>query len=249
MSDFSLSYLDDLPFGRSEEDKSFGKFLITSNTLIPVSPSGTASFLGNAPTLMNYALPNPTLGIYDPLNLYIELLPDQHGKIQASASQPTANISPTLEGFDLRSFIDKAVSDFTRRQLRDGATPDRRKETTPAVEVLAEWDGYVEEIHKDYFVARMHGLRGLGVAGKDEEAEIPISDVDPADRDLLVLGGFFRLMIAYESPRIGPKRRYTTVQFRRLPAYTQRELDAAEREAEELFDAFQLDEDIRSASG
>ena len=117
----------------------------------------------------------------------------------------------------------------------------------PAVEVIAEWDGYVEEIYRDYFSASMRGLRGLGVVGQEEEAEIPISDVDSEDRDLLIEGGFFRLMIAYESPRVGPRKRYTTVQFRRLPAFTKRELDARDREADELLDGFQLEESSKSA--
>lgn len=117
----------------------------------------------------------------------------------------------------------------------------------PSPEVLAEWDGYVESIDADadYFTARMRGLHGDGVEGKDEEAEIPISDVDDEDRDLLTIGAFFRLTITYESR---PKRRYTTVQFRRLPAYTKRELDGARALAEELFNGLRLGS-CKSASG
>ena len=108
-------------------------------------------------------------------------------------------------------------------------------------EVIAEWDGYVEEISDNSFVARMKGLKGDGVAGKDEEAEIPISDVDARDLGLLVVGAFFRLTIAYESKKIGGKRRFTTVQFRRLPAYTKREIEAAEQETDEIINGFQLE--------
>jgi hypothetical protein len=124
---------------------------------------------------------------------------------------------------------------------------DRRHEVAPKIEVLAEWDGYVEDVHRDFFTARLRGLKGDGVAGKDEEAEVPKSDVDAADSDLIVPGAFFRLMITYESPKVGPRRRYTTVQFRRLPAFTQREIDAAEREADELLNGFRLDADRQSA--
>lgn len=115
-------------------------------------------------------------------------------------------------------------------------------------EVLAEWDGYVEEIHRDYFTARMRGLQGKGVAGKNEEAEIPISDVDDEDRELLAIGAFFRLTITYELPKVGPKRRFTTLQFRRLPAFTKRELDEADKLADKLFNGLQL-ESRKGATG
>jgi hypothetical protein len=106
--------------------------------------------------------------------------------------------------------------------------------------VLAEWDGYVEVVKPKYFVARMRGLKGDGVAGKEEEAEIPISDVDPDDLSLLVIGGFFRLLISYETRRGGMRRRFTSVAFRRLPTYTQREIDDAEREAQKILGDFVL---------
>jgi hypothetical protein len=112
---------------------------------------------------------------------------------------------------------------------------------TPLIVVIAEWDGYVEEVLEDYFTARMRGLKGEGVVGKNEEAEIPISDIDNADFDLIVPGGFFRLTISYETRRVGPKRRFTEVQFRRLPAFTPREIESAEQLANELFNGFQLD--------
>lgn len=131
---------------------------------------------------------------------------------------------------------------------RIAMSPQRGAAETPLIEVIAEWDGYVEEIHADYFVARMRGLQGNGVEGKDEEAEIPISDVDVGDRDLLAFGGFFRLTIFYESRKVGPKRRYTTVQFRRLPAYSERDIQAAHRLASELSDV-QLEQSGEAASG
>jgi hypothetical protein len=154
---------------------------------------------------------------------------------------PRANTATILAGSEMRASPETLetiqMSDYVQNNSR----------TAPRVEVVAEWDGYVEEIYDDYFSASMRGLRGAGVIGEEEEAEIPISDVDTEDRDLSVEGGFFRLMIAYESPRVGPKKRYTTVQFRRLPAYTKRELDARDREADELLDGLQLEESNQAA--
>jgi hypothetical protein len=127
-----------------------------------------------------------------------------------------------------------------QREIRTAASSEPRRQSGAEVSVLGEWDGYVEAIRREYFVGRMRGLRGIGVVGKDEEAEIPISDVDEADKDLLVPGGYFRLMVCYERPRVGQKRKFTQIIFRRLPAYTKREIDAAEREADEIENAFRL---------
>jgi hypothetical protein len=152
-----------------------------------------------------------------------------------------ANNATIIVSSDVRN------SQETVARIPISESAQNKLDAVPAVEVIAEWDGYVEEIYSDYFSASMRGLRGFGVVGQEEEAEIPISDVDPEDRDLLVEGGFFRLMIAYESPRVGPRKRYTTVQFRRLPAFTKRELDARDREADELVNGFQLEESSKSA--
>jgi hypothetical protein len=155
-----------------------------------------------------------------------------------------------------RHFVDMMVmgsysGDTGIPKIPHGSMPPRyaqRLASAPAIDVVAEWDGYVDEIGKDYFVGRLRGLKGDGVIGKVEEAEIPISDVDDGDLELLALGAFFRLSIIYERPKVGPKRRYTSVQFRRLPAYSKRELDVTDREANELFDAIQLETGSRSAS-
>lgn len=175
---------------------------------------------------------------------YLSRAFDQPMVLNTAAKAQTGNeftILSTETRGDATTLIDIQTSANGPRKIERAPTPE--------VEVIAEWDGHVEAIYGEYFTASMQGLRGDGVVGKVEDAEIPISDVDPGDRDLLVQGGFFRLMIAYESPRVGPRKRYTTVQFRRLPAYTKRELDAAEREANELINGFQLEESSKSAGG
>ena len=127
--------------------------------------------------------------------------------------------------------------------------PSRTFEPTAKVEIIAEWDGYVEEVHKDYFVARMRGLRPENVRGKEEEAEIPIANVDAYDLDLMAEGGFFRLLIGRETPKVGPMKCFTSVQFRRLPAYSAKDIQAAEKEANEIVNGFRLADDGQAASG
>lgn len=97
------------------------------------------------------------------------------------------------------------------------------------VELLAEWGGCVTEVNEDdfYFAANLLGIQGKGVKGEEEDAIIPISDVNKADKELLVPGNFFRLCVMYEIDSSGQPRRYTQVIFRRMPAYRQLDLDEA----------------------
>lgn len=109
------------------------------------------------------------------------------------------------------------------------AVPAGRREPTVLV---AEWNGCVTSVDTDFFSAELTGITGEGVRGEQEDAEIPLSDVSDADRELLHPGNFFRLCVFYES-RDGQPLRYTKVVFRRLPAYRSVDLQrAAERAAE-----------------
>lgn len=99
---------------------------------------------------------------------------------------------------------------------------------------IAEWDGLVTDIEDEYLVAQLRGTFGMNVIGCDEEAFIPIEDVNQKDYDLLKIGAFFRLCISYEISPHGNRRRYTEVVFRRLPAYRREELEVARSDAAEL---------------
>lgn len=101
------------------------------------------------------------------------------------------------------------------------------------VSLRAEWNGCVLDVHDHFFTAELTGIIGEGVSGEEEDAEIPISDVAPSDRELLTPGNFFRLCVFYETQEDGRPRRYTQVVFRRLPAYRASDLaKAAERSSQ-----------------
>jgi len=138
---------------------------------------------------------------------------------------------PTTQGTDDRV----TVVPLRQAQLRTLAT------SGVSSTLLAEWGGCVTAIDDTFFVAELHGLVGNGVVDVVEMAEIPLSDVSPSDKDLLREGAFFRLCISYEKSPTGNLRRYTEVIFRRLPAYTQRELDEAGEEAREFMRGLRLE--------
>lgn len=117
----------------------------------------------------------------------------------------------------------------------------RRTEEFPRINpiqsvLLAEWNGCVNAVQTAgaYFSATLKGVVGEGVAGEEEDAVIPISDVSEWDMELLQPGNFFRLCVVHEVLPTGQPRRSTQVVFRRLPAFRQFDLDKANERGRDL---------------
>ena len=113
----------------------------------------------------------------------------------SSVSQNRAEASPLIDIPNL----------FARRQIENRS-----------VNTLQEWEGLVEEIEGDSFVAR---LRDLTSGDRSEElATIPLTEVDPKDRDRVVPGALFHLFVGF-TRRSGSRRRETFTYFRKhLPS-------------------------------
>lgn len=95
---------------------------------------------------------------------------------------------------------------------------------------LQEWEGYVIDIQKDCFTARLIDI----TAGSDiaeEEADFPIEDLSSSDLRLLKLGAVFRWMIGYQRSKGGTKQRVSRVIFRDLPQWTRSELESSKEKA------------------
>jgi hypothetical protein len=122
--------------------------------------------------------------------------------------------------------------------------------STPKVEIprevkLQEWEGQVQEVRDHYFLARLTDLTARDTE-ETEEAELPISDIVEGDRDLLLPGAVFRLLIAYKYEN-GEKSRFTRITIRRLPMWTDAEIKEADREAEALHAALFRNSQNRAA--
>lgn len=141
--------------------------------------------------------------------------------------------------------LDVSAADSVSREIFSKWASER-----PRVELIAEWDGYVESIEGNYFTARLRGVRGkdLDLSIGEEEADIPLSDVDPGDLQLLSVGSIFRLTISYETTKSGTKRRFTTVEFRRPPAYSNWQIRQAESRADEFLNGLQVVSNRNGAS-
>jgi len=95
---------------------------------------------------------------------------------------------------------------------------------------LQKWEGYVIDVYEDTFLARLIPIRG---EGSDQNAEIYIEEVEPADRALIEPGAVFYWSIGYLDRPSG-RHRDSFIRFRRLPAWSQSELEAVRREAKRL---------------
>jgi len=155
---------------------------------------------------------------------------------------PTADTAPANEGmakhFDtwrtqtwrMTTLQPQTVPELDVSAARPSALlatlPKEALQDQVSTQLLAEWHGQVTEVLASAFVAELKGRHGEGVAGKEEVAVIPRDEVSPDDAELLEPGAFFSLCIAYEQSSRG-RRKFTTVVFRRLPAYRREELEEA----------------------
>jgi len=98
-------------------------------------------------------------------------------------------------------------------------------------ESLQALEGNVIEVLEDSFVARLIDTTGKG---PDQEAEIPFAETTEEDRDLIQPGSIFYWDIGYDVRKGGQRIRCSLIQFRRLPAWTSRELKANKSQAERL---------------
>jgi hypothetical protein len=96
---------------------------------------------------------------------------------------------------------------------------------------LQKWEGVVLAVLSDSFLAR---LVDLTRTGPDEEAEFPLDEVSEEDRPLIRPGAIFYWNIGYHNSYSGQRTRTSIIRFRRLPAWTREEIEAATREAERL---------------
>jgi hypothetical protein len=97
---------------------------------------------------------------------------------------------------------------------------------------LQKWEGMVISISGDSLIAR---LIDRTHPGPDEEVEFALEEVPPADLSLVKPGAIFYWNIAYvDDAKTGQRTRASSIRFRRLPVWSQQEIVAAEREAEEM---------------
>jgi hypothetical protein len=132
-----------------------------------------------------------------------------------------------------------------------GITPSKisfaLRRPAPREITLQEWEGRVLQIDGRLVIARLVDITA-GDKEETEEVELPLDDVTEADQALLQPGAIFRWILGY-SYASGRKERFARVIVRRLPIWTEREMQEADREANELHNAIFGSSEQRAASG
>ena len=98
---------------------------------------------------------------------------------------------------------------------------------------LQKWEGTVLEISKDAFLGRLVDQTNPGA---DEEAEFSLAEISEEDKELLAPGAVFYWNIGYNDSPSGQRTRVSVIRFRRLPAWSEREIRDAKQKAEQLRD-------------
>ena len=111
--------------------------------------------------------------------------------------------------------------------------PHADRTTAATLCALQEWEGYVVDVHRDGFTARLTDLTAAA-SHEEEEAFIPMTEVADSDAELAVLGGVFRWVIGYKRSPSGTKKRVSQIVFRRLPAVTQDDIEKGEAWARKI---------------
>jgi len=138
------------------------------------------------------------------------------------------------------SFPEDELADCLKRTATPERTGSHPVFVTSSIQLkeqftsLQKWEGVVEEVKSDYFVAR---LVDLTEPNQDEEAEFALDDVPEADRPLIAPGAIFYWNIGYLDNRHGQRYRASLIRFRRLPAWTEDEIKASREEAERIANA------------
>lgn len=89
-------------------------------------------------------------------------------------------------------------------------------------ETLQKWEGYVTNIKKDSFIATLIDLKNQV---PDEEVEIGFEEIAKEDMELVKLGAVFYWNIGYHERHSG-RERSSIIRFRRLPVWSQDEIDS-----------------------
>ncbi len=172
----------------------------------------------------------PASAIEEAVNLALGLAsgaPETGASDKNDASGPVVAFSSSAVG----STSVAPVLDFPPRLA---SAPPRA-----VLHALQEWEGYVVEINRDDFVARLVDMTA-GLSHEEEEAIIPLEELSECDVANMTVGSIFRWVIGYERSPGGMKKRVSQIVFRDLPRITERDFRKGTEWARETIRALKL---------
>ncbi len=107
------------------------------------------------------------------------------------------------------------------------------RQAQPRFDALQKWEGRVLEVGDSTFAAVVVDAVEAGV---EEEAEFDLEEVSPGDLDLVEPGAIFYWSIGYRTEPSGERSRSSVLVFRRLPAWSAKDLSMARSRADHIRD-------------
>ena len=99
---------------------------------------------------------------------------------------------------------------------------------------LQEWEGYVLSMDETTFTAELIDKTHPVKNPANERAVFDLNEVNYSDRALLEEGAVFRWSIGYQTLQSGTKQRISQIIFRRMPAWSEKELEESRLVAAEM---------------
>jgi hypothetical protein len=144
--------------------------------------------------------------------------------------RPVVNLPPVQQELFPTAMLQTAPAPT----LAAAAAVERRR--TPRQMISHHWECTVVHIGAHSFTATLRSLRDP--SDSEKEAEIPLEAVTPDDLELLQPGAIFYWTIGYDISPSGTRKRASEVRFRRLPAWTKKDVERIRSRATELFELF-----------
>lgn len=153
---------------------------------------------------------------------------------RAAPAREVARFGVTLPPVQQELFPTAMLQIAPAPTLAAAAAVERRR--TPRQMISHHWECTVVHVDTDAFTATLRSLRDPN--DSEKEAEIPLEAVTPDDLELLQPGAIFYWTIGYDISPSGTRRRASEVRFRRLPAWTKKDVERIRSRAAELFVLF-----------
>lgn len=110
--------------------------------------------------------------------------------------------------------------------------PRYLKQLKGSYQLLQLWEGRVTEISDDTFYAIISDKTNTELP--DEIVSLDIEEITPSDLNLLTLGAIFYWSISYADLPGRGRKKESKIRFRRLPGWTQKEINKAINTGAEL---------------